>query len=186
MPDDALVLGIVGRLNPIKGQDRFLRVLARVLETAPDAWGLVVGGAIFGEDRYAEGLRELAEELGIAQRVTFTGQLADPAQALAAMDLFVQTGDPEALGLVNLEAMAMGKAVVGFEHGSLPEIVVNGETGRLVPSGDETELAAAVAELLRDPARRAQWGRAGRARAEIHFDVTRVAREVSGVLQRVL
>jgi glycosyltransferase involved in cell wall biosynthesis len=186
IPQDALVLGIVGRLNPIKGQDRFLRVLAHVLENAPDAWGLVVGGAIFGEDAYADGLLALAKELGVAERVTFTGQLADPALALAAMDLFVQPCDPEALGLVNLEAMAMGKAVVGYAQGSLPEIVVDGETGRLAPPGDEEALARATSALLHDPALRAAWGRAGRARAEACFDIRRMARQVSEVLQRAV
>jgi glycosyltransferase involved in cell wall biosynthesis len=186
IPLDAPVLGIVGRLNPVKGQDRFLRVLARVLDAIPQAWGLVVGGAIFGEDAYADRLLALAQELGLAERVTFTGQVEDPTAALAATDLFVQPCDPEALGLVNLEAMAMGKTLVGYSQGSLPEIVVDGETGRLTPPGDEEALAQAAIEVLRDPALRAAWGRAGRVRAEACFDVDRMARQVSEVLWEVV
>ena len=93
----------------------------------------------------------------------FTGQLADPSPAMAAIDVFVQPGAPEAFGLVNVEAMAMEKPVVGFAHGGLPEIVIPGETGLLVAPGDEISLAEAVITLFRDPGRRAELGHAGRA-----------------------
>lgn len=186
IPRDAVVLGLVGRLNPIKRQDSFLRVLARVLREKPEAWGLVVGGPIFGEETYAAGLRTLASQLGIAQRVTFAGHLADPRAALAAMDVFVQPGDPEALALSNLEAMAMGKPIVGYHHGSMPEMVLPGETGWLVPPGDEAALASAATNLVNDPLLRVSMGRAARARAEACFDARRVARDVSDLLLQAL
>jgi len=186
IPAHALVIGTVGRLCAIKGQDRFLRILARVLHDIPDAWGVIVGGPIFGETTYQESLHRLACELGIASRMIFTGQLANPAPALAAMDVFVQPGNPEAFGLVNVEAMAMGKPVVGFAHGGLPEIIVENETGRLIPPYDEAAMAAAVIELLRDPARRSAMGQAGRACVETHFTIERVVAQVSHVLQEVL
>jgi glycosyltransferase involved in cell wall biosynthesis len=187
IPSDAPLVGTVGRLRPWKGQDRFLRSVVRVADVLPSARFLVVGGAIFDvQDSYPEYLRRLAAELGIADRVTFTGQLTDVRTALAAMDVFVHPGDPEPFGLVNLEAMAMGKPVVAFAHGALPEIVLDGETGLLVPPGSEEALAGAVIDLLGDPHRRSAMGMAGRARVEAHFTAQRMADEVGSALGAVL
>ena len=161
IPPDVPLVGMVGRLRPWKGQDRFLRVLAQVREAVQDVWGLIVGGAIFDvENDYPTRLHRLAAHLGLADRVVFTGHREDVRPALTAMDVFVHAGDPEPFGLVNLGAMAMGTPVVAFDQGALPEIVTNGETGLLVPPGDEAALAEAVVTLLRDPARRTAMGRA--------------------------
>jgi glycosyltransferase involved in cell wall biosynthesis len=101
------------------------------------------------------------------------------------MDLFVHPGDPEPFGLVNLEAMAMGKPVVAFAHGALPEIVDDGKTGLLVPPRDERAMAEAVTTLLGNPARRIVMGRTGRTMAEKRFTARRVARELEIVLQEI-
>ncbi len=181
------LVGTVGRLRPWKGQDRFLRAMARVADILPAARFLVVGGSIFGvQDGYAERLHRLAADLDIANRVTFTGHLSDVRPALAAMDLFVHPGDPEPFGLVNLEAMAMRKPVVAFAHGALPEIVLDGETGLLVQPGDEGALADAVLDLLSDPQRRSAMGAAARERVEAHFTAQRMVAEVDSALAAVL
>lgn len=186
IPPAAPVMGMVGRLCAVKGQDRFLHILARTIKTLPDVWGIIVGGAIFGEDDYQAKLHQLAVELNIAQRVVFTGQLDDPTSALAAMDVFVQPGDPEAFGLVNVEAMAMAKPVVAFAHGALPEIVVENETGLLIRPYDEAAMAEAIITLLHDPSRRTAMGKAAHMRAETHFTIARTVREVEAVLETVL
>ena len=187
IPLNAPLVGTVGRLRPWKGQDRFLRTLARVREAVPGIWGIIVGGAIFDQpDDYPQRLRRLTAELGLADRVVFTGHLDDVRPALAAMDLFVHPGDPEPFGLVNLEAMAMGKPVVTFAHGALPEIVVDGETGLLVKPGDEAALAEAVVTLVRDPARRTAMGRAEQRRAQTHFNAQRMAAQVMAIYEQVL
>jgi glycosyltransferase involved in cell wall biosynthesis len=183
---DLPVVGTVGRLSPGKRQDLFVRILADVQKAVPDVWAVVTGGAIFGEDAYATKLRHLAEASGIARRLVLTGQLPDPVHALAAMDIFVQPGEPEAFGLVNIEAMAMAKPVVAFRHGALPEIVVDGETGILVAPGDEAAMAEAILRLLHDPELRTRMGKAGRARVEKHFTIERVAEQVSEVFSRTL
>jgi len=187
IPLDALLVGVVGRLRPWKGQDRFLRVLACLRERVPEAWGVIVGGTPFGvEDDYPAQLQRLAAKLGLTDRAVFTGHLDDVRPALAAMDLFIHPGDPEPFGLVNLEAMAMGKPVVAFGHGALPEIVADGETGLLVPPGDEAGLAEAVVALLRDPARRAAMGRAGRQRVKASFSARETAQHVAQVYEELL
>ncbi|RLC80645.1 MAG: hypothetical protein DRI61_05320 [Chloroflexi bacterium] len=186
IPDDVPVVGMVGRLRPWKGQDRFLRVLALVHQNVPDVWGVVVGGTPFNVDaEYPRRLRELAQALGVANKVVFTGHLEDIRPALAAMDVFVHPGDPEPFGLVNIEAMAMGKPVIAFAHGALPEIVVDGETGILIPPENEISMAMAVEELLLDPSRRYQMGSAGRKRVEEFFDIHQVVKQIEQELAKV-
>lgn len=187
LPDQAPLIGTAGRLRPWKGQDVFLRVAARVLDIVPEAHFLVIGGTPFGvDDGYAQSLPRLARNLGLAEKVTFTGHLADIRHALAALDVFVHPGEPEPFGLVNIEAMALGKPVVGFNHGGLPEIVQHGTTGLLAPPGDEPALAAAVLDLLQDPRKAAAQGRAGRARVAAHFSIEKTALGVEKVLAQVL
>ena len=187
IPFGAPLVGTVGRLRPWKGQDRFLRVLAQVRKTVPEVWGVVVGGMPFGvEDSYPQRLRRLAAELGLVNQVVFTGHLSDVRPALAAMDIFVHAGDPEPFGLVNLEAMAMGKPVVAFAHGALPEIIEDGQTGLLAPPEDESALAGAVITLLHNPARRATLGQAGRKRVAEHFTAHRVAKMMDTILQEII
>ena len=186
IPAGVPVAGMVGRLRPWKGQARFLRAMARVAEALPEARFLIAGGAIFGvQDDYEAELHRLAAELGLAGRVVFTGHLDDVRPALAALDVFVHPGDPEPFGLVNLEAMAMRKPVVAFAHGALPEIVVKGKTGLLVPPGDEAALAEAVIGLLRKPQRARELGAEGRARAARCFSVERMISQIEQVLAEV-
>ncbi|GAB4581816.1 MAG: glycosyltransferase family 4 protein [Anaerolineales bacterium] len=182
IPSEALVVGVVGRLRPWKGQERFVRAMAQVAETLPEARFLIVGGEIFGvQDAYERDLKQLVVSLELSEKVIFTGQVSDIRPALAAMDVFVHPGDPEPFGLVNIEAMAMGKPVVAFGHGALPEIVVDGETGLLVVPGEEAALAKAVRDLLHDPARGMAMGQAGRARVEQYFSARRLIGELEAV-----
>jgi glycosyltransferase involved in cell wall biosynthesis len=187
IPPDAPLVGTVGRLRPWKGQDRFLRTLAQVREAVPEVWGVVVGGAPFGvQDNYPQRLRRLTADLGLADRVAFTDHLDDVRPALAAMDLFVHAGDPEPFGLVNLEAMAMGKPVVAFAHGALPEIVVDGETGLLIEPGNRAAMAEAIVALLQAPHRRAAMGDMARSRAVRHFEIRAAVKDVETTLARAL
>ena len=187
IPPNVPILGMVGRLRPWKGQARFIRAMQHVSSVLPDARFLIVGGDIFDvPDQYEQSLKRMPGELGLSERVIFTGHLGDVRPAMAAMDVFVHPGDPEPFGLVNIEAMAMGKPVVAFGHGALPEIVVNGETGWLVPPGDEYALAEATLTLLRDPARSTKMGQAGRKRVEEKFTIYRKVVEMDKLLARVV
>jgi glycosyltransferase involved in cell wall biosynthesis len=105
---------------------------------------------------------------------------------LSVMDVFVHPGDPEPFGLVNIEAMAMAKPVVAFAHGALPEIVVDGQTGILVPPGDEVAMAESIVGLLGDPRKRALMGRAARERVIERFTIERVVKQVSTILEEVI
>ena len=152
-PDGPLV-GIVGRLDPAKGQDDFLRAAARL---DPGVRFAVVGGAIVGhEGDLAERLRHLAHTLGLADRVTFTGHVDDPLPWIDALDVMVVASHHEAFGLVCVEALALGVPVVATATDG-PAAILGGD--RLVPVGDPAALADGVRRALADPDGDARSGR---------------------------
>jgi glycosyltransferase involved in cell wall biosynthesis len=161
--DDPAIL-CVGRLVLIKGHAVLLRALARARRSLPEL-RLELAGA----GPLDAGLRGLAVELGLDGAVTFSGRVAPIAPAYERSSLVVMSSYGEGFGMVALEAMERGRPVLATRVGGLPEIVAEGETGRLVPPGDEEALAAALVELGQDPERCRAYGSAGRARALERF-----------------
>ena len=187
IPPDAPLVGIVGRLRPWKGQHRFIEMATAVAPTHPSTHFIIVGGNVFEHaNGYANSLRDLANRAGLTDKIHFTGQIKEVDQALAAMDIFVHSGDPEPFGMVNIEAMAMGKPVVAFAHGALPEIVQHGETGFLVPPTDLVAMATAVSSRLSQPEQAKKIGKAGRERVIAQFTIQKTATSFSDMLLRVL
>jgi D-inositol-3-phosphate glycosyltransferase len=168
---------VVGRLVPRKGVDDAITALRDV----PDAELVIAGGPDAAElagDPEVVRLRRLAAELGVADRVRFTGRVPHdelPAQ-LRAADLVVCLPWYEPFGIVPLEAMACGVPVVGAAVGGLLDTVVDGVTGVLLPPRRADLAARAICELLADPARRRAYGQAGVERVAAHYDWPRVAR----------
>jgi glycosyltransferase involved in cell wall biosynthesis len=154
----------VGRLKAPKD---FL-TLVRAAGALPEGSGetLIVGE---GPDR--PGLEREIRSLGVQERVRLVGERHDVPELLADADIFVLSSASEGLPVSVLEAMAAALPVVASRVGSVPELVVDGETGILVPPGDESALAAALSSLVADPAERRRLGEAGRARAEKRFDL---------------
>lgn len=187
LPLDVPVVGTVGRVRPWKRQDLFLRVAALVSQAWPETRFAIVGDTVFpaGHDYLSE-LRGLALDLGLADRAVFPGFRSDVAGVLAALEIVVHTAEAEPFGRVLIEAMAMGRPIVAFAEGGVPEIVADGETGILVPPGDVEAMAEAVKSLLSDPDRRREMGAAGRRRVEACFDARQTARAVEAVYEEVL
>jgi glycosyltransferase involved in cell wall biosynthesis len=131
-------------------------------------------------------LRALATALGIAAHVQFTGERADVAPSLQQMDLYVQASVAEGMPNSVLEAMAAGLPVVATSVGGTPEVVVDGETGLLVPPRDPVALADAMQKLLEDRTMTDAFGRAGRARVETHFGEGLMLRQVESLLDRLV
>lgn len=181
--DHAGVIGTVGNLFPRKGYDTMLRALPDVLTATPDVHYLVIGQ---GDEEYERSLRALCGTLGLASRVHFIGFQPEVRAFLDSMDLYVQPSLMEGFGIAVLEAMAREKAVVASRTGGLPDIVVNGETGLLVPPGDIGELARAVTVLLNDPAGRQEMGRRGRQRVMRRFTVEAMMNSLSSVYAEVI
>jgi glycosyltransferase involved in cell wall biosynthesis len=185
-PADPVRLLSVGRLHPKKGFDILLRALARLRRHA--VLTLVGYGA---EERR---LRELAEALGLGDRVRWAGQL-DQRAVLARYresDLFVLAsriagdGDRDGLPNVVVEALSQGLPVVASRVSALPEIVEDGLHGRLVPPEDPAALAAALDALIRDPALRQEMGAAGLRRVAEGWDVETGADRLAALLRQAL
>ncbi len=169
------IVGFVGRLTRQKGVDVLLRAFARVEARYPEA-RLVLAGD--GPDRPA--LEQLARSLGL-RRAMFLGWRGDVSDILADVSLLAVPSRWEGFGLVALEAMALRKPVVAARVSALPEIVVPGETGLLVSSESEVELADALLSLISDPPRAERMGEAGSARAREEFPVERMAKRTAEI-----
>ena len=166
VPLDATVLVTVANLFSRKGYEVMLRALPAVIAAVPTVHYLVVGE---GTSDYADHLATLASTLKIEDRVHFAGFQEAVHSILRTCDLYVHPALLEGFGIAVVEAMAMGKAVVATTTGGLPEVVVDGETGLLVPPGDDRRLSAAIVSLLRDRMRRDQMGKQGQVRAKEEF-----------------
>lgn len=179
---EAPTIGVVGRLRSEKGQRTMLAALPRILGRLPDAKLLVVGD---GPDRVV--LERLAEELGVAASVRWTGHVAHErvAELYAAMDVLAVPSRYEAFGLVAAEAMAMSLPVVGTETAGLSEVIAAGETGLLVPPDEHGAMADALLALLGDPARARAMGSRGSERARACFSRERYEREILATYARL-
>ena len=189
LPADRRWVSVGARLQRYKGQAHFLRSLA-AMPAAEDVHGIVIGGALFGQEAdYEQELVALARSLGIQERVTFTGFVAgdaDFAGLLAASEVVVHPALEEDFGISVAEAQALGIPVVAYAAVGPAAIVVDGETGWLVPVGDEAGLSASLRSALGDAARRQAFGAAGRARVLARFSAEEHARRTGAVYAEVL
>ncbi len=162
----------IGRLDPQKGYETLLRATALVLQQVPGFELWIVGGTQHGGEAYLASLHSLSAELRVSPHVKFLGVRADVDRLLAQADGFVLASRWEGFGLVFLEAMAAGKPVVATRVSAIPEVVVDNETGLLVPPNDPAALANALLALIQDPQRAQRLGAAGHARVRAHFTAT--------------
>jgi glycosyltransferase involved in cell wall biosynthesis len=163
LPEGVPVVGLVGRLQPWKGQDRLLRAQALLRERGHRMHTVIVGGDSWGlSSEYAASLPALVTRLGLEEDVTLTGQVPDAGPYVKQMDILVNASDPEPFGIVLLEGMARGVAVVAVDSGGPGEFIENGRTGVLARSGEPSALADALEPLLVSPAHRAAIAQAGR------------------------
>jgi glycosyltransferase involved in cell wall biosynthesis len=186
IPPDAPCVGIVGHVQGWKGQLLVAEAVARARRRIPSLRCLIVGGVHRLGAEYAERLKERIAGADLAGHVVLTGARRDVAACMDAMDVVVHASNREPFGRVLLEAMAAGRPVIAPREGGPLEIVVDGETGLLVPPRDPDALAAAMVALLEDPARRAAMARAARARVSAVFDIDGHARAVEAVFDDVL
>jgi glycosyltransferase involved in cell wall biosynthesis len=175
LPDwPAPVIGAVSRLIPQKGVDVLVRAFALCRREHASASLVIVGE---GPSRTA--LEKEVSRLGLQESVYFLGFRTDVSTLMARFDVFAFPTLGDGFGLVLLEAMAVGCAIVASDVLSVPQIVRGGETGLLVPPGDAYELAGALGALLRDPALRGRLGHAGRRRLETEFTLDAMVSEMT-------
>jgi glycosyltransferase involved in cell wall biosynthesis len=172
IPTDAPVIGTIGRLTPVKRQELLLRAFAQVREQVPRAHLLLVGdGPLMGE------LRGLAAQLGVAGATHFVGYQAEPQRYLHLIDVFALTSASEGIPQALLEAAAAGIPAVASRVGGVPEVIDDGRTGLLFPSGDQGGLTRGILTVLTDPGLARRLGEAARDRVESLFHIRRMARD---------
>ena len=171
--DNVLLVGIVGRLVPIKGHTYFLEAAKEVLEVIKDLSPIRSGirFLVVGDGELRRELEEYCKELGIGDFVIFTGWRVDLERIYTDMDVVVLSSLNEGTPVSIIEAMASEKAVVATRVGGVPDVVEDGVSGLLVSPKDPKALAQAIIRLLNDPELRAVLGREGRKRVYPKYDV---------------
>jgi len=181
LPEKSLLVGGLGRLDEAKGFEYLLTAAARLRSEFPS---LVV--VIAGDGPLRKPLEATASQLGISQVVRFLGFQQDVQSVLDALDLFALPSLCEACPYAVLEAMATELPVVGATVGGVPELMVEGKTGLLVPPRDADRLAAALRTVLKDAELRNRMGIAGRERVIRNFQEQDMVRETIDLYRRAL
>lgn len=171
---DTPLVGMVGRISSWKGQDLFLQVARRVLDTRPDVRFAIIGAASPGQEELVGRLRYHADTLGLSRAVIMPGFRSDVPSIMDALDILVlPSTSPDPFPTVVLEAMAMRRPVVALAHGGCTEMVDDGITGALVPRGPDevSAMAQSIVRLIDDPPLRTAMGLAARQRLDQRFSV---------------
>lgn len=177
LPVDAIVVGFAGRLIPLKRVDSLLTAAERLVARHPNLYFLILGEGPLRPD-----LERQASPLG--DRVRFLGWRRG-SDWFSLFDMLALPSESEGMSYSVLEAMAGGTPVVASAVGGLPEVVIDGETGVLIPPGDSQSLETALDALIADPAIRCRMGLAGRTRAERVFDSRAMARRLEELYARI-
>jgi glycosyltransferase involved in cell wall biosynthesis len=182
LDDGTPLIGIIGDVRPCKGHIYLVRGMPYLLDRVPGLRLAVVGNSIGG---YQAKVQREAERLGVADSIVWTGYREDIPAVLSALDVCVSASLEEPLGLTMPEALAMGRAVVATNVGGLPETVIPGETGLLVPPRRPRPLARAIATLLTDEQLRSDMGAAGRRHVHQMYQWERDVDRVEAIFRRV-
>lgn len=190
IPGGVPLIGAAGRLDVWKGFEDFVDAAAIVRRTRPDARFVIAGGPIEGVEDLEPRLKAQAAARGLGDAIVFAGWRYGPdamPEFHRSIDMLVlPSREPEPFGLVVLEAMASGRPVIATAQGGPLEIVVDGETGLLVPPRDADAMAAAILDLVATPERARALGAAGRARARAEYSIELTAARLQVLYDEVL
>jgi glycosyltransferase involved in cell wall biosynthesis len=180
LPHRAPIVGNVAALAPHKGQRHLIEAAALVVRQEPDARFVIAG-----EGELRQALERQIREHHLEKHVLLAGFRPDVLSLHKAFDIFVMSSVTEGLGTSLLDAMAAAKPIVASATGGIPEVVVDGVTGFLVPPRDHDAMARSIVALLKDPALRERMGQAGLARAREKFGAERMVEQTARVYERV-
>ncbi len=162
LPDKAPIIGVVGNIKPWKGQESAIRAMVPVLAAHPETVCLFIGDVAAPDIDYQNSLIALAQQLGIADHIVFTGYTKQVADYYNLLAVVLHTSvEPEPFGRVLIEAMALRKPVIGTRAGAVPEIIDENVTGYTVVPDDHAALAEHIIALLADPEKAKCFGEAG-------------------------
>lgn len=184
--EDEKVIGLVGRICPWKGQHVFVEAAELVHRSWPRTRFRIIGAALFSDQDYEANLRQTVEERQLGGVIEFSGFKANIAQVIQSLDILVHAstlGEP--FGQVIVQGMACKKPVIATRGGGVPEIVVDGETGFLVPMGDANAIAEAICKLLANENASRMMGRRGYERVRECFTIQRSAEKVMSLYEMI-
>lgn len=185
LPQEKNIIGVLGRLDPQKGQDTLLRAVPEVIRHHPDVLFVIAGDETTGEPGYKAFLQELCRTLAIEPYVKFLPFTEDVPRLMASLDIFTLPSFCETFGLVVVEAMAMGRPVIATNAGGVPEIVSNGKTGLLVEPRDASALARAIHRILSNASLRSSLAHSARQEALRNYSLDRCVNDLLGSLAAV-
>lgn len=173
-----LRIGCAGRIRHQKGTDLFIDALIALLPRYPDWEGEAIGRVTSEHDGFADELRRKIAAAGLSDRLRLAEETTEVDAWYRSIDLYVAPSRTEGFGLTPLEAMASGVATIAGDVGAYPEIIVSGETGAIVPTGDLGAYIAAIEPYLADPTLARRHGDNALAHVRSRFDI---GNEVSGL-----
>ncbi len=179
--DADMVVGMVARLEPVKGCRFFVEAARQVLAQVPNCKFLLVGDGSLRPE-----LERLVDGVGLKDKFIFTGWREDAAALMTVCDILVLPSLNEAVGMVLIEAQAQGIPVVATEVGGIPEVVTDGQTGSLVPPADSGALAKTIVSLLSNDQRRIYIGKQSREWVRGKFDAPVMVAKIEALYQELL
>jgi len=157
IPEQNLVVGTAGRLTPVKGHRYLIEAAKKIVAVKPD-----INFLFLGDGELQEKLEKMASELNIRENVVFLGWRPDVAEVMSMFDIFVLPSINEGMGRVLVEAMALGKPIVASNIGGIPDLIMQGKNGMLVPVADPLALASGIEFLMTNPKKMGEMGSAGK------------------------
>jgi glycosyltransferase involved in cell wall biosynthesis len=180
IPENALIIGSAGRLEPVKGPEFLIEAAALIIPEYPDTFFVFAGDGGLKRD-----LEKKALEIGIEKNIVFLGWRDGISEIISVYDIFVLPSLNEGMGRVLVEAMALGKPIVASNAGGIPDLVTHGKNGFLVPPKDPRELAHYIQILIEDEEKRAKMGEAGKEMAE-NFSKEKMVERIAELYKKLM
>ena len=181
IPQDCNVIGVIGRLVPIKGHKYLVSAAKKIVKEFSNTVFVFVGDGYLNAS-----LERQAESIGVRKNIIFTGWRKDAAEILNLFDILVFPSLNEGMGKVLVEGMALGKPIVASSVGGIIDLVRNGENGILVPPGDSDALGNAILQLIKNRNLAEELGKNGKAKVYPEFDVSVMVKEIDDLYESLL
>jgi glycosyltransferase involved in cell wall biosynthesis len=180
IPGNSLIVGTAGRLVPVKGPEFLVRASKYVISKYPETYFVFTGDGPLEQD-----LKRKVRKMGIAKNIIFSGWRDDLAKVISIYDVFVLPSLNEGMGRVLVEAMALGKSIVASDVGGIPDLVIHGKNGFLVPAKNPEQLAKYIQVLLENKDKREKMGLAGKKMA-LNFGAESMIEKIAGLYEELL
>ncbi|TET64330.1 MAG: glycosyltransferase family 1 protein [Candidatus Stahlbacteria bacterium] len=180
IPENSSIVGTVGRLVPVKGPESLIKAAKYIISKYPDTFFIFTGDGYLRQD-----LENKAFKMGTKENIIFLGWRDDAAKIISAYDVFVLPSLNEGMGRVLVEAMALGKPIVASNIGGIPDLVIHGKNGFLVPPKNPKELAKYIQILLEDEKKREKMGLAGK-EMSLNFSAENMVEKIAELYEELL